>query len=86
MALTDDRIRFIEVATHLLNRDGKSLPMTTPLLTTKLYLPPPRTGMVPRPRLIERLNAGSHGKLTLIYRPGGVRQDRAAERVATSKG
>jgi hypothetical protein len=30
--------------------------MTTPLLKTKLYIPPVRTELVPRPRLIERLN------------------------------
>ena len=40
--------------------------MTTPLLTTKLYIPPIRPKLVPRPRLIERLNAGLHRKLTLI--------------------
>ena len=32
--------------------------MTTPLLATKLYIPPPRPELVSRPRLIERLNAG----------------------------
>jgi LuxR family maltose regulon positive regulatory protein len=32
--------------------------MSTPLLITKLYVPPVRAEMVPRPRLIERLNAG----------------------------
>ena len=32
--------------------------MPTPLLTTKLYIPPPRPALVPRPRLVERLNAG----------------------------
>ena len=41
------------------------------LLTTKLYIPPPRPDIVPRPRLIERLNAGLHGKLTLISAPAG---------------
>ncbi len=40
--------------------------MVTPLLTTKLYIPPVRTGLVSRPRLIERLNAGLHRNLTLI--------------------
>ena len=45
--------------------------MTTPLLTTKLYIPPIRSEMVPRPRLIERLNAGLHRKLTLISAPAG---------------
>lgn len=38
------------------------------ILTTKLYIPPPRPGTVPRPHLIERLNEGlANGcKLTLI--------------------
>jgi len=45
--------------------------MTVPLLTTKLYIPPIRRNLVPRPRLIDRLNAGLHRKLTLISAPAG---------------
>ena len=45
--------------------------MTTPLLTIKLYIPPVRPKLVSRPRLIERLNAGLHRKLTLISAPAG---------------
>jgi len=45
--------------------------MATPLLTTKLYIPPIRPELVPRPRLIERLNAGLSRKLTLISAPPG---------------
>ena len=45
--------------------------MSTPILATKLYIPPPRPGLVPRPRLIERLNEGLHGKLTLISASAG---------------
>ena len=53
--------------------------MVTPLLRTKLYIPPvrpdPSTGLrtrlVSRPRLSERLNAGLHRKLTLISTPAG---------------
>ena len=47
--------------------------MTTPLLTTKLYIPPPRPDLIPRPRLIERLDQGLHlgRKLTLITAPAG---------------
>ena len=45
--------------------------MATPLLQTKLYIPPPRRELVPRPRLIERLNAGLHRKLTLVSAPAG---------------
>jgi len=39
------------------------------LLLTKLYIPPPRPSLVPRLRLIERLNEGT--KLTLISAPAG---------------
>jgi LuxR family maltose regulon positive regulatory protein len=47
--------------------------MPTPVLTTKLYIPPPRPKIVLRSRLIERLNEGlSAGrKLTLISAPAG---------------
>ncbi len=45
--------------------------MGIPLLTTKLYIPPPRPNLVPRPRLTERLNAGLHCKLTLVSAPAG---------------
>ena len=41
------------------------------LLATKLFIPPGRTELVHRPRLIERLNAGTEGKLTLISAPAG---------------
>ena len=44
--------------------------MSTPILATKLYVPPPQP-VVPRPRLIERLNEGLHRKLTLISAPAG---------------
>lgn len=42
-----------------------------PILATKLYIPTPRPELVPRPRLIERLNEGMHRKLTLISAPAG---------------
>ena len=45
--------------------------MSEPLLFTKLYLPPPRPDLVPRPNLLERLNAGLIRKLTLISAPAG---------------
>src|SRR5947209_3233731 len=45
--------------------------MSTPLLATKLYLPPPRPDAVPRPRLIAQLDAGLHRSLTLIAAPAG---------------
>jgi LuxR family maltose regulon positive regulatory protein len=42
-----------------------------PLLQTKLYIPPIRTELVSRPRLIERLNAGRDRKLTAISASAG---------------
>jgi len=42
-----------------------------PILATKLYVPPPRPQLVPRRRLIERLNEGMHRKLTLLSAPAG---------------
>jgi LuxR family maltose regulon positive regulatory protein len=45
--------------------------MTLPLLSTKLYIPSLRPELVPRPRLIERLDAGLDRKLTLISAPAG---------------
>jgi LuxR family maltose regulon positive regulatory protein len=45
--------------------------MVVPLLATKLYTPSIRTPRVPRPRLVERLNAGIHRKLSLVSAPAG---------------
>src|SRR5689334_18920323 len=45
--------------------------MSTPLLATKLYIPPLRPNVVLRPRLTEQLNEGLHRKLTLISAPAG---------------
>jgi LuxR family maltose regulon positive regulatory protein len=47
--------------------------MSTPILATKLYIPPPRPKVVLRPSLIERLNEGlaASCKLTLISAPAG---------------
>ena len=44
---------------------------TSPLLETKLYTPRWRTGLVPRPRLVERLDQGTESKLTLVSAPAG---------------
>src|SRR5947208_7291736 len=43
----------------------------TPILATKLYIPPLRPNVVLRPRLLERLNEGRHRKLILISAPAG---------------
>jgi LuxR family maltose regulon positive regulatory protein len=45
--------------------------MSTPILATKLYMPAPRARVVARPRLMERLDAGLGGKLTLISAAAG---------------
>ncbi|MCW2779629.1 MAG: ATP-dependent transcriptional regulator, MalT-like, LuxR family [Marmoricola sp.] len=45
--------------------------MPAPLLETKLYLPRPRDGLVPRPRLSERLDRGAAAKLLLVSAPAG---------------
>lgn len=45
--------------------------MATSLLRTKLYIPPPPPDLVPRPRLIQQLDAGLYRKLTLIPAPAG---------------
>ena len=42
-----------------------------PLLSTKLHAPPPRPGVVPRPRLMERLDEGALTGLTLVSAPAG---------------
>ena len=45
--------------------------MTLPLLTTKLHIPPIRSELVSRPRLLARLDEGLRHKLTLISAPAG---------------
>src|ERR687897_541360 len=45
--------------------------MSMPILATRLYIPPPQPKVVPRPRLIERLNEDLPRKLTLIAAPAG---------------
>ncbi len=45
--------------------------MAVPILATKLYIPPLRSKVVLRPRLVARLNEGLRGKLTLISAPVG---------------
>lgn len=45
--------------------------MSTPILATKLYIPPLQPRIVHRPLLIKRLNEGLQRKLTLISAPAG---------------
>lgn len=45
--------------------------MASALLATKLYVPPPRPGIVSRPCLMGRMDEGLHRKLTLVSAPAG---------------
>lgn len=45
--------------------------MSAPILTTKLHFPPARSSLVSRPRLVEKLDQGLKGPLTLISAPAG---------------
>jgi LuxR family transcriptional regulator, maltose regulon positive regulatory protein len=45
--------------------------MSAPILATKLYVPPPRPRLVPRVRLIERLDESLNCRLTLISASAG---------------
>ena len=47
------------------------LGMSEPLLLTKLFIPPPRSKIVNRPGLIERLSESVNCKITLISAPAG---------------
>lgn len=49
----------------------KNTRLMSQLIKTKLHIPPPRPDLVPRPRLIERLNIGAQRKLILISAPPG---------------
>src|SRR5262249_8689535 len=46
-------------------------PSPAQLLTTKLSVPRTRPTLVPRPRLLARLNDGLSGRLTLVAAPAG---------------
>jgi LuxR family maltose regulon positive regulatory protein len=45
--------------------------MVSHLLSTKLNIPQLRPALIPRPRLIEKFNAGLSGRLTLVSAPAG---------------
>src|SRR5438132_4340390 len=49
----------------------REMGMASPLLETKLYIPRWRRGLVPRPRLSERLNRAAESQLTLVSAPAG---------------
>src|SRR5512147_2257180 len=56
-----------------MNRLGWGLAMPIELITSKLFIPPLRPSLVPRPRLVDLLNEGLYTKrkLTLISAPAG---------------
>ena len=54
--------------------------MSHPLIETKLFLPSPRPGLVPRPRLRERLDRGLD-EADAGLRSGRLREDDAAGRL-----
>ncbi len=45
--------------------------VASPLLEAKLFVPNPRSSLVERPRLMEKLQHGSRAKLTLVSAPAG---------------
>lgn len=45
--------------------------MSVSLLSTKLHIPPVRSGLVSRTRLLDRMDRGVKGKLTLVSAPAG---------------
>jgi LuxR family maltose regulon positive regulatory protein len=45
--------------------------MSSSLLATKFFFPSLRENLIPRPRLVERLQVGLRGQLTLISAPAG---------------
>src|SRR5438105_1346943 len=49
----------------------REMGMASPLLETKIYIPRWRRGLVPRPRLSERLNRAAESELTLVSAPAG---------------
>ena len=56
---------------HLARRQSAGAQPGYTFLTTKLNVPSTRTNLVTRPRLIERLDEGIWGKLTLVCAPAG---------------
>ena len=60
--------------------------MSTPILATKLFSPPPRPKVVLRPRLNDRLNEGLTRKLTLISAPAGFGKTTLASEWVADRG
>ncbi len=60
--------------------------MSSPLLMTKLHIPRPQSGLVPRPRLIAHINQGLEHELTLISAPPGFGKTVVLEQWASGYG
>ncbi|MGH3458770.1 LuxR C-terminal-related transcriptional regulator [Aeromicrobium sp.] len=60
--------------------------MATPLLETKLFVPVPRPGLVPRRRLSELLDRGTASKLTLVSAPAGFGKTTLLAECLTAEG
>jgi LuxR family maltose regulon positive regulatory protein len=60
--------------------------MATPLLRTKLYIPPIRPEWVSRSRLVDRLNAGLNRKLALVSAPAGFGKTTLVSEWAATEG
>jgi len=54
-----------------LDKWQRIIPVTTPLLATKLFAPTPRPDLIPRQRLFDKINSGFSGKMTLVSAPAG---------------
>src|SRR5215813_11586970 len=52
-------------------RSQQALSPGDSVIQTKLAAPPPRSAVVARPRLLDMLDAGLHGPLTLVAAPAG---------------
>jgi LuxR family maltose regulon positive regulatory protein len=53
-------------------RAGNNIIVPNTLLTTKLNIPPLRPALVPRPKLVDKLNAGLDRRVILISAPAGL--------------
>ncbi len=58
--------------------------MSTQVLVTKLFIPTPRPAVIARPRLIELLNEGLQGSLTVLSAPAGFGKSTLLSSWATS--
>ncbi|HEX6540932.1 MAG TPA: hypothetical protein VF040_04195, partial [Ktedonobacterales bacterium] len=58
-------------APHEAGAQSSGSPPAMPLLATKLFIPPIRPNLVPRPRLLSQLEVGLRGPLTVIVAPAG---------------